>query len=55
VKDFECPCCSERVRPDDLEHADTGNGGVTARDIGVTDGDDTPDSGDGQEFTAEEA
>jgi len=55
VKDFECPSCSERVRPDDLEHADTGNGGVTARDIGVSEGNDTPDSEDGQEFTAEEA
>ena len=37
VKSFECPTCSERVRPKDIEAADAdGNSGVTAGDMGVT-------------------
>jgi len=37
VKAFDCPCCSERVRPKDIEAADADeNSGVTAGDMGVT-------------------
>lgn len=50
VKSFECPTCSERVRPKDIEAVEAdGNSGVTARDIGVT------SESEEQEFSTEEA
>jgi predicted RNA-binding Zn-ribbon protein involved in translation (DUF1610 family) len=53
VKSFECPCCRERISPEDIETIDTnektGNSGVTRDDIGVT------DEKEGAEFSTEEA
>jgi len=50
VKSFECPCCSGRVRPKDIEAVETdGRSGVTRRDVGIT------EENEEQEFTAEEA
>lgn len=50
VKTFECPTCSERVRPKDIEAVEADqSSGVTRRDIGVTE--ETEDA----EFSAEEA
>lgn len=50
VKSFECPCCSERVRPKDIEAVEADDHrGVTRRDIGVT------DENEEAEFTTEEA
>jgi predicted RNA-binding Zn-ribbon protein involved in translation (DUF1610 family) len=50
VKSFECPCCSEQVRPKDIEAAEADeHSGITARDMGVT------DENEEQEFSTEEA
>lgn len=50
VKSFECPTCSERVRPADIEAVDDGNRGrATRRDIGITE--ETEEA----EFSSEEA
>ena len=50
VKSFECPCCSERVRPKDIEAAEADErSGITARDMGVT------DENEDSEYSTEEA
>jgi predicted RNA-binding Zn-ribbon protein involved in translation (DUF1610 family) len=50
VKSFECPTCSERVRPRDISAVEADqNSGVTASDIGVT------SESEEQEFSTEEA
>lgn len=50
VKSFQCPCCSERVRPKDIEAIEADDhSGVTRRDIGVT------SENEKQEFSTEEA
>ena len=50
VKDFECPCCEGRVKPQDVETVDASeHDRATAEDIGVT-----PEE-DEQELSTEEA
>jgi predicted RNA-binding Zn-ribbon protein involved in translation (DUF1610 family) len=50
VKSFECPNCSERVRPGDIEAVEDGQkSGFTDRDVGVTDDESEA------EFSTEEA
>jgi predicted RNA-binding Zn-ribbon protein involved in translation (DUF1610 family) len=50
VKSFDCPCCSERVRPKDIEAAEADErSGITARDMGVT------DENEDSEYSTEEA
>ena len=50
VKDFECPCCEGRVKPQDVETVDADKfDRATREDIGVT-----PEE-DEQEFSTEEA
>jgi hypothetical protein len=47
VKDFECPCCGERIRPVDIEAVDGRN--ASRSDVGV------PAETEEQEFSTEEA
>jgi predicted RNA-binding Zn-ribbon protein involved in translation (DUF1610 family) len=50
VKSFECPNCSERVRPGDIEAVEDGQkSGLTDRDVGVTEDESEA------EFSTEEA
>lgn len=50
VKDFECPCCEDRVKPKDVETADADEyDGATADELGVTREDSE------EQFSTEEA
>ena len=49
VKSFECPSCSERVRPKDIRAVDDDSrSGVTRGDVGIT------EENEEQEFSTEE-
>ena len=50
VKSFDCPCCSDRVRPKDIEAAEADGFRRAKRgDFGI------PEENEEQEFTTEEA
>ena len=50
VKDFECPCCEGRVKPQDVETIDASeHDRTTPEDMGVT------PEGDGQDYSTEGA